>query len=75
MMPIRADHMSVAVAMLALVMNIAFAQQRSIAQTSVPQPAEETPEMFPAGPHRDETFYFCTPCHNFQFKAAPGHNR
>jgi hypothetical protein len=38
-------------------------------------PRDETPEEFPAGPGRDETFYACTPCHNFQLVAAQGLNR
>jgi hypothetical protein len=38
-------------------------------------PREETPEQFPAGPGRDETFYACTACHNFKLVAAQGMNR
>ena len=30
------------------------------------QLVEETPEAFPAGPHRDETFHFCVACHGSQ---------
>ena len=35
-------------------------------------PSEETPEQFPAGLGRDETFYACTACHNFKLVAAQG---
>jgi hypothetical protein len=38
-------------------------------------PRDESPEQFPAGAGRDETFYACTACHNFQLVAAQGLNR
>jgi mono/diheme cytochrome c family protein len=38
-------------------------------------PRDETPEEFPAGAGRDETFYACTACHNFKLVAAQGLNR
>jgi hypothetical protein len=38
-------------------------------------PREESPEEFPDGPGRDETFYLCTACHNFKLVAAQGLNR
>jgi hypothetical protein len=38
-------------------------------------PRDETPEEFPDGPGRDETFYLCTACHNFKLVAAQGLNR
>ena len=38
-------------------------------------PREETPEEFPDGTGRDETFYLCTACHNFKLVAAQGLNR
>lgn len=38
-------------------------------------PRDENPEEFPPGPGRDETFYACTPCHNFKLVAAQGMNR
>lgn len=38
-------------------------------------PRDENPEEFPAGAGRDETFYACTPCHNFKLVAAQGMNR
>ena len=36
---------------------------------------EETPEQYPAGPHRDDTFYFCSACHGFKIVAAQGMSR
>jgi cytochrome c553 len=38
-------------------------------------PSEETPEQFPTGAGRDETFYACTACHNFKLVAAQGMTR
>src|SRR6186997_1360313 len=38
-------------------------------------PREESPEEFPAGSGRDETFYACTACHNFKLVAAQGLTR
>jgi hypothetical protein len=38
-------------------------------------PGEESPEQFPAGAGRDETFYACTACHNFKLVAAQGMTR
>ena len=38
-------------------------------------PRDENPEDFPSGPNRDETFYACTPCHNFKLVAAQGQTR
>ena len=38
-------------------------------------PRDESPEEFPAGPGRDETFYTCTACHNFKLVAQQGMNR
>jgi hypothetical protein len=38
-------------------------------------PSEETPEQFPAGHGRDDTFYACTACHNFKLVAAQGMTR
>jgi hypothetical protein len=37
--------------------------------------AEESPEQYPAGPHRDDTFYFCTACHGFKIVAQQGMSR
>ena len=38
-------------------------------------PRTESPEEFPAGPGRDDTFYACTACHNFKLVAAQGLSR
>jgi hypothetical protein len=38
-------------------------------------PTDESPEDFPAGPGRDETFYACTACHGFKLVAQQGMNR
>ena len=40
----------------------------AIAQTAF-TPRDESPEEFPAGSGRDETFYACTACHNFKLVA------
>lgn len=38
-------------------------------------PRDESPEEFPAGPGRDDTFYACTACHGFKLVAQQGMNR
>jgi mono/diheme cytochrome c family protein len=45
----------------------------ALAQTFTP--SEESPEEFPAGAGRDQTFYTCTACHNFKLVAAQGLSR
>jgi hypothetical protein len=35
-------------------------------------PSDETPEQFPAGPGREDTFYACTACHGFKIVAQQG---
>jgi hypothetical protein len=49
----------------------------AIAQTRAPAftPTDEQVEDLPAGPGRDETFYACTPCHNFKLVSQQGLNR
>ena len=44
------------------------------AQTRRKDPGE-TPEQYPAGPHRDDAFYFCTACHSFRIVAQQGMSR
>jgi hypothetical protein len=44
-------------------------------QAAPPAASEETPEMYPEGAHREETFYFCTACHSFRIVAAQGMSR
>jgi hypothetical protein len=43
-----------------------------LAQTKAP---DEAPEQYPAGEHRDDTFYFCTACHGFKIVAQQGQTR
>jgi hypothetical protein len=38
-------------------------------------PGDETPEQYPDGPGRDDTFYACTACHGFKLIAQQGMNR
>jgi hypothetical protein len=53
---------------LALMTAPAFAQGQFV-------PTPETPEQFPAGPHRDDAFYFCSACHGFKIVASQGMSR
>ena len=48
---------------------VAFAQQQGFT------PRDESPEEFPSGPGRDETFYTCTACHGFKLVAQQGMSR
>jgi hypothetical protein len=45
------------------------------AQTRRERPPQEEPEHYPAGPNREDTFYFCTACHGFKIVAAQGMSR
>ena len=45
------------------------------AQSRRERPPEEAPEQYPAGTHRDDTFYFCTACHGFKIVAQQGMSR
>lgn len=36
---------------------------------------EDKPENYPDGPHRADTFYFCTACHSFKLVAQQGLTR
>jgi hypothetical protein len=45
------------------------------AQSPTFAPRDESPEEFPAGPGRDDTFYACTACHNFKLVAQQGMSR
>ncbi len=38
-------------------------------------PRDESPEDFPAGAGRDETFYTCTACHGFKLVSQQGMTR
>jgi mono/diheme cytochrome c family protein len=54
-------------------MSLALSAGLAGAQTFTPR--DESPEDFPAGQGRDETFYTCTACHGFKLVAAQGMNR
>jgi hypothetical protein len=60
---------------LLLALGVLAGAAPAVAQTSAPTPREETPEDYPAGAGRDETFYFCTGCHGFKLVAAQGQSR
>ncbi len=47
----------------------------AMAQPKTFTPREESPEEFPAGAGRDDTFYTCTACHNFKLVAQQGFSR
>lgn len=74
-----ADPHSIRVAKLAAV-AIAFAitgalpAPLALAQTEAVQ-LEDAPENYPAGAHRDQTYYFCTACHSFKLVAQQGMTR
>ena len=66
----------------ALMLAIMSVSGPALAQSAPPTqsaptftPREESPEEFPAGAGRDETFYACTACHNFKLVAAQGLSR
>jgi hypothetical protein len=46
-----------------------------VAQSQRERPPQEEPEQYPDGPNREDTFYFCTPCHSFKIVAAQGMSR
>jgi len=45
------------------------------AQVSTFTPRDDSPENYPAGAARDQTFYACTPCHGFSIVAQQGQSR
>jgi mono/diheme cytochrome c family protein len=59
--------------LLVVTMGVALMAGVAAAQTFAPR--DESPEDFPAGAGRDETFYTCTACHGFKLVAAQGMNR
>ena len=61
-----------ALAVLAVVVLTPFSAD---AQTRRERPADETPEQYPGGENRDDTFYFCTACHGFKIVAQQGMSR
>jgi hypothetical protein len=60
---------------LALMAAIALCPSEGAGQSSRVRPPEEQPEQYPDGPHREDTFYFCTACHSFRIVAAQGMSR
>ena len=63
-----------AAASLALAVTFAFSSS-ALAQAPQFTPRDETPEDYPAGAGRDDTFYACTACHNFKLVAQQGMSR
>src|SRR5918992_5950520 len=62
--------------MAALVGLLVLARSPAQAQGSTdPRSQEETPDQYPAGPNREQAFYFCTACHGFRIVAAQGMSR
>ena len=63
-------------AMLAIAVSFGAITAGGWAQTAPAfTPRDESPEDFPAGAGRDETFYACTACHGFKLIAAQGLTR
>jgi hypothetical protein len=59
----RARHVALAAA-------LALALPASIPAQQQDRQPQERPEDYPEGPHREDTFYFCTACHGFRIVAA-----
>jgi len=60
---------------LALAAFLALPALDSAGQLKRVRPVEEQPADYPDGPNREDTFYFCTPCHSFKIIAAQGMSR
>jgi hypothetical protein len=58
-----------------LVILLALPAPDLAAQQKRAKAPEEQPEQYPAGAHRDDTFYFCTACHSFKIVAQQGMSR
>jgi hypothetical protein len=60
-----------------LIVAVAAALAAPVAAQSPQEftPRDESPEDFPSGPGREDTFYTCTPCHNFKLVAQQGMTR
>jgi hypothetical protein len=65
----------VATVILGLLLVPASADNVCAQVVTPPAASEEKPENFPAGAGRDDTFYFCTACHNFKLVAQQGMTR
>ncbi len=61
----------------ALLIGSALATTPALSQQQPPafSPRDETPEMYPDHPNREDTFYFCIACHSFQIVAQQRMNR
>jgi hypothetical protein len=53
----------------------AVATAPAAAQQPAFTPRDESPEDYPDGPGREQTFYACTPCHGFKIVAQQGQTR
>jgi hypothetical protein len=62
-------------ALAALGLLVALPALEATGQSKRERPKEEQPEDYPDGPNREDTFYFCTPCHSFRIVAAQGMSR
>ena len=62
-------------ALAATLLLIALPALDGAGQSKQERPREERPEDYPDGPNREDTFYFCTPCHSFKIVAAQGMSR
>ena len=62
-------------ALAAVVLLLALPALDGAGQSKRERPREEQPEDYPDGPNREDTFYFCTPCHSFKIVAAQGMSR
>jgi hypothetical protein len=62
-------------AVILAVMPLAWAAEALAQAPQTFTPRDESPEDFPPGPGRDETFYACTACHGFRLVAQQGMNR
>jgi hypothetical protein len=58
-----------------LAIGLASSVGPAAAQSQAFTPRDESPEEFPAGPGRDDTFYTCTACHGFKLVAQQGMSR
>ena len=52
-----------------LMLGLALSAGPAAAQSQTFTPRDESPDEYPAGPGRDETFYACTACHGFKLVA------
>jgi mono/diheme cytochrome c family protein len=64
-----------AIAVFVLAAGLAAPVPTVFGQSATFTPRDESPEEFPPGAGRDETFYACTACHGFKLVAQQGMNR